>query len=84
VVAVLAQQVKQKQAVVVAEAAAVLAVAGEVVVAAAHKFLEHYHLGATQRVVGELILAQGVVVFIPLAVVVVVELVVVLVEAVEI
>jgi hypothetical protein len=49
VVAVLAQQVKQKQAVVVAEAAAVLAVATQVVLAAVHQFLEHYHHIATQR-----------------------------------
>jgi hypothetical protein len=56
-VAVLPQQVKQKQAVVAVAVAVALLVAGEVVVAAAHKFLEHYHLGATQLVVAVAILA---------------------------
>jgi hypothetical protein len=56
-VEILAQQVKQKQAVAVAVAVAALLVAEEVVAVEAHKFLEHYHLGATQRELEGAILA---------------------------
>jgi hypothetical protein len=48
-VAVLPHRAKQKQAVVVVVAVVVILVAGEVVAVEAHKFLEHYHLGAPQR-----------------------------------
>jgi hypothetical protein len=82
-VVITTQQVKQKQVAVAVAAVVVAAVATVVVAVGAHKFLEHYHHIATQRVVGGPLLAQEVVVFM-VAQMVVMELVVAKLEPAEI